>query len=137
MPAVHSLLFFSGKCSGRLCTSAPRTAVFQSAQKMLGPSPCQGPPCQRTSIFAPPSIQLSFQPLQYLFIERKLPKLSHVPPAHSRLPLHGRDRPFRYSRLYASVTAPSSMPVYRELSILVWLRHTVIQLIFPSLFHSL
>ena len=114
----------------RICTSAPRTAVFQLAQKMLGPSLCPGPPCHRTSIFAPPSIQLSFQLLEYVFFEGKLPKLAHVPPAHSRLPLHGRVRPLRYSRLYASATAHSSMPVYRELSILVWLRHTVIQLIF-------
>ena len=38
VPAVHILLFFSGKCSGRLCTSAPRTAVFRSVKNSFCPT---------------------------------------------------------------------------------------------------
>ena len=133
MPAVPILLFFSGKFSGRIGTSAPRTAVFRSAKKMLEPALCLCPLCQRTSIFSPPFIPLSFQHLSFSLIERGLPMLSHDPPAHSRHSLSGCKAPIHSCRLCASVTAHSSMPVYRVPAIDCWFRQTVIQLSLPFL----
>lgn len=126
--------FFSGKFCGRLCTSAPRTAVFRSAKKMLLPSLSLCPLCHRSSIFSPPYIPLSFQHLKWLLIDGNLLPLSHVPPAHSRHSLPGLKEPVHSCRLCASVTAHSSMPVCQDWfnEFLFW--HTVIQLAFPMLF---
>lgn len=56
MPAVHILLIFSGKFSGSICTSAPRTAVFRSAKKLLMPSLslCPLSPCIKHLFHQPP-----------------------------------------------------------------------------------
>lgn len=48
-------------------------------------------------------------------IERILPILSHIPPAHSRQSLLGCKVPFHSCRLYASVIAHSSIPAHQVL----------------------
>ena len=87
--------------------------------------------------FSPPSIPLFFQHHRVGLVERDLPSLSHVSPAHKRHSLLGCYAPIHSCRLFASVTAHSSIPVFQVLIVdcLSWI--TSIQLSFPFLANAL